>query len=124
MTSKRPEATATSRETLLGVLRANRRPVAFALASLGCLLVHHVVVRIMAHDRVAHDLLSSAQITPSPHAAALVVTLAIGRFVSVMLVPGLLLAAAAELLAYLVVGPVREEEEVDDVLDDSADGER
>lgn len=95
------------------VLRANRRPVILAAISLVCLLIHHVVVRIMAHGHVAHLLLSAGTATPPPRAAAVALTLVIGRFVSVLLVPGLLLAATAELAAYLLVGPTRAEDDED-----------
>lgn len=94
---------------------------AFAVLSIVCLLIHHVVVRAMAHDHVAHVLLSSGAGTPPPRAAALALGLVIGRFVSVMLVPGLLLAATAELAAYLLVGPVRAEEHDDDLIEDPRD---
>jgi hypothetical protein len=104
------------RARVRALFRWNRRPVVLATISFVCLLVHHVVVRLMAHGHVAHLLLSGGHGLPPPRAAALAVTLVIGRFVSVILVPGLLLAAAAELAAYLLVGPTQPEE-VDDPLD-------
>lgn len=93
--------------------------MALAILSVAFLLLHHVVVRVMAHGHIAHLLLlSSGTATPPPRAAAVAVGLVIGRFVSVMLVPGLLLAATAELAAYLLVGPVRAEEDDDDFVED------
>ena len=86
-----------------------------ATISFVCLAIHYVLVRVMAHGHVAHVLLSSGNGPPPADAAALALGLVIGRFVLVMLVPGLLLAAAAELAAYLLVGPTRAED-VDDPL--------
>jgi len=88
-------------------LRGNRRPAAFALLSFAFLGLHFVLVRAVAHGHVAHVLLGSGNAAPPVGAAFLAVALVIVRFVAVVLVPGLLLAAGAELTAYLLVGPPR-----------------
>jgi hypothetical protein len=89
------------------LLGANRRPAVFTVVSLVCLAIHWVLVRAMAHGHVAHVLLGSGNAPPPAGAAALAISLVVVRFVAVMLVPGLLLAAAAEIIAYLLVGPPR-----------------
>jgi hypothetical protein len=86
-------------------LRANRRPAFFVVVSIVCLVLHHVLVRAMAHGHIAHVLLGRS---PPASAATLAIALVIVRVITVMLVPGLLLAAAAEVTAYLLVGPPRE----------------
>lgn len=108
------------RERLAILVRWNRRPLVLAAISGVCLALHHVVLRVMAHGRVAQVLLSAGDASPPPRAAVLAIGLVVTRFVVVILVPGLLLAAAAELAAYLLVGPVRAEE-ADDFLYDSED---
>jgi hypothetical protein len=94
----------------------------FTAVSCVCLLVHHIIVRVMAHGDVAPLLLSGAHTPPPARAAALTLTLVMSRFVSVLLVPGLLLAATAELAAYLLVGPTRVED-LDDLLGADEDDE-
>jgi hypothetical protein len=61
----------------------------------------------MAHGHIAHTLLVAGNSHASEGAVAVALGLVIVRFVSVILVPGLLLAAAAEVIAYLLVGPKR-----------------
>ncbi len=100
-----------TRERLREIVRANRRPVVLATISLVLLVAHHVLVRAMAHGHVAHVLLGAGNAPPPTDAAVLAIALVLVRFVSVVLVPGLLLAAAAELLAYLLVGPKRDDVE-------------
>jgi hypothetical protein len=90
---------------LRALIRANRRPVVFTLVAFGCLALHHVLLRAMAHGHVAHVLLGAGNAPPPASAAAVAIALVLARFVVVMLVPGLLLAAAAEVVAYLLVGP-------------------
>ncbi|HVJ90619.1 MAG TPA: hypothetical protein VM580_12510 [Labilithrix sp.] len=101
-------------------LRANRRPVVLTTLSVVCLAIHYVLLRAMAHGHIADILLGSGDRTPPARATALALGLVIVRFVSVMLVPGFLLAAAAEVAAYLLVGPKREHE-LDDPLADGGD---
>lgn len=96
-----------SRRYFRELLRANKRPVVLASVSLLFLASYFVLIRMMAHGDVAHVLLGGA--APSS-AIALAVTLVVVRFVSVILVPGLMLAAFAELAAYVLVGPRRDEE--------------
>lgn len=101
-------------------LRANRRPVVLTIVSFTCLAIHHVLLRATAHGHVAHVLLGAANAPPPPGAATLSIALVALRFVLVMLVPGLLLAATAEVVAYLLVGPTGSNE-LDDAIDPLAD---
>lgn len=93
------------------LLRANRRPVFLAALSAALLVSYLVLVRVMAHGQIAHVLLGGGASTSD---VALAVTLVVVRFVTVVLVPGLVLASFAELAAYVLVGPRRE---TDDELD-------
>ncbi|MBX3261917.1 MAG: hypothetical protein KIS78_34330 [Labilithrix sp.] len=102
-------------------LRANLRPVVLAGLSFGCLAIHHVLLRAMAHGHVAHVLLGAGNAAPPAGAAALAIALVVVRFVLVMLVPGFLLAAAAEIAAYLLVGPRRAEDLDEDGAEPAAD---
>lgn len=95
------------REYLRDLLRANRRPVLLASVSIVLLASYFVLIRAMAHGDVAHVLLGGAAPT---WAIALAITLVVVRFVTVILVPGLMLASFAELAAYVLVGPRRVEE--------------
>ncbi|MBN9160939.1 MAG: hypothetical protein BGO98_00160 [Myxococcales bacterium 68-20] len=119
---RRASATTTDRASALrGHLRANRRPVVFTALSVACLALHHVLLRAMAHGHVAHVLLGAGNAPPPAGAAALAITLVIVRFVLVMLVPGLLLAAAAEIVAYLLVGPKGSSDLDDPTIEPAAD---
>jgi hypothetical protein len=93
------------------LMRAIRRPLVLSAISLAFLAIHHGLLRAMAHDHVAHVLLGAGNAPTDPKAAALAVSLLAVRFVSYILVPGLLLAAAAEIVAYLLVGPKRTNDE-------------
>ncbi|MBX3213857.1 MAG: hypothetical protein KF850_17595 [Labilithrix sp.] len=104
---------------MIALLRANRRPVVLTALSFGVLVLHHVLLRAMAHGHVAHVLLGAGNGPPPAGAAALAIALVVARFVLVMLVPGFLLAAAAEIAAYLLVGP-RRAGDPDDEADDLA----
>jgi len=105
-----PKAPQNEREerTPKKVLAANKRPLAFLAISVACLLLHHVLLRAMAHGHVAHVLLGAGNAPPPASAAAVAITLLVIRLLTVIVVPGLLLAAAAEIVAYLLVGPTRE----------------
>lgn len=83
------------------LLASNRGPAMLALASLIVLVAQHVLVRAMAHGHVAHVLLGAGNAPPPADAAALAVGLVVVRLLAVLLVPGLLLAAAAEIAASL-----------------------
>jgi hypothetical protein len=103
----------------MSFLRANRRPVTLAILSFLALGLHHVLLRAMAHGHTAHVLLAAGNGAPPAGAATLAVALVVTRFITVLLVPGLLLAAAAEVIAYLLVGPKRAaSDETFDPLDD------
>lgn len=90
------------------VLAANKRPLAFLALSFACLVLHHVLLRAMAHGHVAHVLLGAGNAPPPASAAAVAISLVVVRFLTVIVVPGLLLAAAAEIAAYVLVGPTRD----------------
>lgn len=96
------------------IVRANRRPMVLLVVSLTFLASQHVLLRWMAHGDVAHVLLGAGNGPPPTGAATLAVTLLIVRFASYVIVPGLLLAAGAELVAYALVGPKRDDENDDD----------
>lgn len=86
--------------------------------SVGFLGLQHVLLRWMAHGHVAHALLGAGT---SPHvaptsAAVLAVALLVVRFASYVVVPGLLLAVLAELVAYALVGPKRPEDDDEDAF--------
>ena len=98
-------------------LRANRRPVVLTTISIVCLAIHYVLLRAMAHGHIADLLLSTSNGTPPAGATALALGLVVVRFVSVMLVPGFLLAAAAEVTAYVLVGPKRDGDPDDPLAD-------
>ena len=102
----------TIRAYLMNLVRANRRPVFLAVLSAVLLVSYLVLVRVMAHGKIAHVLLGGGA---SSGDTAIAVMLVVVRFVTVVLVPGLVLASFAELAAYVLVGPRRETEE-DDVV--------
>jgi hypothetical protein len=81
-----------------------RRPAILAAIALATFAVEHVLLRAMAHGHVAHVLLASGG---SRGATALAVALLVFRLVKYVVAPGLVLAAAAEIVAYLLVGPKR-----------------
>jgi hypothetical protein len=87
------------------------RPIVLTAVSLACLALQHVLLRAMAYGHVAHVLLAAGHATPPARAAAMAITLVIARSVSYVLVPGLMLAAAAEVVAWILVGPKRPEDE-------------
>lgn len=91
-----------------------RRPVVLLAISLTCLALHHVLLRAMAHGHVAHALLGAGNAPPKTGPAFVAIALVVVRFVSVIIVPGLLLAVAAEVVAYLLVGPKRTIDEDED----------
>jgi len=92
--------------------RELRRPIVLGVLSAVCLLAHHVLLRKLAHSSDAHVFLAHGGTDAT---TALVLAFVTARFVAYLLVPGLLLAAAAEILAYVLVGPRRtvEEEEAE-----------
>jgi hypothetical protein len=74
------------------------------------LAAHQVLIRAMAHGHVAHVLLGSGNAAPPAGPAMLAIGLVVVRFASVVIVPGLLLAAFAEIAAHLLVGPKQPED--------------
>ena len=84
--------------------RPLRRPLILGCFSLVCLVVQHALLVRMAHGHVARRLLVSGG---TGDGAALAIALLVVRFIAYILVPGLLLAAGAEIVAYLLVGPKR-----------------
>ncbi|MBX3209942.1 MAG: hypothetical protein KF764_33235 [Labilithrix sp.] len=102
-------------------LRANLRPAVLTALSFACLALHHVLLRAAAHGHVAHVLLGAGNAPPPAGAAGLAIALVVVRFILVMLVPGFLLAAAAEIVAYLLVGPKRAEDLDDPTPEPAAD---
>lgn len=100
------------------LLRSNRRPVFLTVLSTILLIAYLVLVRVMAHGHIAHVLLGGGA---SAGTTAIAVSLVVVRFITVILVPGLMLAAFAELLAYVLVGPRRDTEDEDEDHDLSAD---
>jgi hypothetical protein len=90
------------------LVRANRRPIVLASLSAILLVGYLVLVRIMAHGQIAHVLLGGGA---SSTDTAIAVLLVVVRFLTVVFVPGLVLASIAELTAYVFVGPKREVEE-------------
>jgi hypothetical protein len=81
-----------------------KRPAIFAAIALVAFVIEHVLLRAMAHGHVAHVLLASGG---SRGDTVLAVALLVSRLVKYVLAPGLVLAAAAEIVAYLLVGPKR-----------------
>ena len=77
-----------------------------------CLVAHRILLAKLAHGSDAHVFLTHAGTSSM---TALVLAFVAARFVAYLLVPGLLLAAAAEIVAYVLVGPRRtvEEEEAE-----------
>jgi len=96
---------------LRDMVRANRRPLVLAIVSAVLLVAYFILVRAMAHGHVAHVLLGAGNGSIPTGAAALAIGLVVVRFVLVIFAPGLVLAAVAELTAYVLVGPRRETEE-------------
>lgn len=113
-----------STSSLRALLDANRRPVVLTVLSVVFLIAHHVLVRAMAHGHVAHALLGAGNAPPPAGAATLAIALVAVRLVTVMLVPGFLLAAAAEIVAYLLVGPKRAADLDDETAEPVADDAR
>ena len=116
--------TSTSTSAIRTLLAANRRPVVLTVLSVVLLAAHHVLVRAMAHGHVAHVLLGAGNAPPPAGAAALAMGLVLVRLVAVMLVPGFVLAAAAEIVAYLLVGPKRAADLDDETADPAAEDAR
>jgi hypothetical protein len=75
------------------------RPIVLTAISLVVLVAQHVLLRTLAQGQGPHVLLGAGEAT------TLVVALFVVRLVSYLLVPGLMLAAAAEVIAYLLIGP-------------------
>lgn len=90
------------------MVRANRRPLVLGIVSAVLLVAYFILVRAMAHGHVAHVLLGAGNGSIPAGAATLAIGLVVVRFVLVILAPGLVLAAVAELAAYVLVGPRRE----------------
>ena len=92
--------------------RELRRPIVLGILSVMCLVAHHILLRRLAHGSDAHVFLSHGG---SDATTALILAFVAARFVAYLLVPGLLLAAGAEIVAYVLVGPRRtvEEEEAE-----------
>lgn len=84
-----------------------RTAIVVAVVSLLLLAIHLVLVRSMAHGHVAHVLLGSGNAAPPFGAAVLAISLVVVRVAAVVLVPGLLLAALASIVAHALVGPPR-----------------
>ena len=97
---------------LTNLVRANRRPIFLAVLSAILLVSYLVLVRIMAHGQIAHVLLGGGA---SSADTAIAITLVVVRFVTVVLVPGFVLASFAELAAYVLVGPRRDSEEEEEL---------
>jgi hypothetical protein len=94
------------------LVRANRRPIFLAGLSAILLASYLVLVRLMAHGQIAHVLLGGGA---SSSDTAVAILLVIVRFVTVVLVPGFVLASFAELAAYVLVGPRRDSEEEEEL---------
>lgn len=92
-------------------LRELTRPIVLLAISAVCLTAQHVLLREMAYGHVAHVLLGAGHTTPPAKAALVALALVVARVASYVLVPGLVLAAAAEVAAWLLVGPHRPEED-------------
>ncbi len=101
---------------LMTLVRANRRPTVLLAISVVFLALQHTLLRAMAHGHIAHVLLGVGNAPPPTGAAVLAISLLVVRFVSYIIVPGLLLAVAAELVAYVLVGPKRDGGEEEDSL--------
>jgi hypothetical protein len=91
-------------------LRELTRPIALSVVSVISLTLQHILLRSLAYGHTAHVLLGAGHVTPPARAAATAIALVIARLVSYVLVPGLMLAAAAELAAWILVGPHREDD--------------
>jgi hypothetical protein len=92
------------------------RPIALSAISAVCLALQHILLRTLAYGHTAHVLLGAGHATPPARAAAMAGALVVARLVSYLLVPGLMLAAAAELAAWILVGPHRpEDDEVEEL---------
>jgi hypothetical protein len=87
-------------------LASIRRPLILLAVAAAFLVAHAVLHRSVARGDAASVLLASAG-TQGASSALLVVAFLVVRFISIVIVPGLLLAAAAEIVAYLLVGPKR-----------------
>lgn len=96
------------------LLRANRRPFILGIISAVLLVAYFVLIRLMAHGHVAHVLLGAGNGNIPAGPATLAIALVVVRFLLVILAPGLVLAAVAELAAYVLVGPRREVDALDE----------
>ena len=86
-----------------------KRPIVLVLFSVILIVAHAVLVRAMAHGHVAHVLLGSGNASPPIGAALLAIALVLVRLITILGVPGLLFAAVADVLAYVLVGPPKKE---------------
>jgi hypothetical protein len=82
-----------------------KRPIVLAVVAVSLVVVQAILVRIMAHGHIAHALLGAGNGGPQIGAAVLAAMLVIVRFFAILVAPGLLFAAAADVLAYVLVGP-------------------
>jgi len=82
-----------------------RRPLVLVALSIALVLLHAVLVRVMAQGDVAHVLLGAGNGMPPIGAAIVAALFVVVRVVAVVVVPGVILASIAELLAHVVVGP-------------------
>lgn len=95
------------------VVRELRRPIILTSISVVCLVLQDVLLRAMAHGHVAHVLLGAGNAPPPGGAAALAIGLVVARLLSFLLVPGFLLAAGAEIIAFFLVGPAHRPERIE-----------
>jgi len=86
-----------------------KRPIVLVLVSAMLVVAHAVLVRAMAHGHVAHVLLGAGNSSPPIGAALLAIALVLVRLVTILGVPGLVFAAAADVVAYVLVGPPKKE---------------
>ena len=92
-------------------MKALSRPIALVAVSAILVVVHAVLVRAMAHGHVAHVLLGSGNGSPPVGAALLAIALVLVRLVTILGVPGLLFAAAADVVAFVLVGPPKRDDQ-------------
>jgi len=82
-----------------------KRPIVLVAIAILLVSLHAVLVSVMAHGHLAHVLLSGGR--GSSSAAIIAAAFVVVRFLTIMVVPGLLFAAAADVVAYVLVGPRR-----------------
>lgn len=88
--------------------RGLSRAVVFGGSALALVLLHELLLRFAAHERIAHVLLGAGNGPPPVGPALVAAVLVLARVLAIVAAPGLVLAALVEVAAFVLVGPRRQ----------------